>query len=1059
MTGRAFAVIIVVSLTMSNPPVVSQTGPQANPDLVVFTSHATDITRIEFDRSGRYMLSADSDHLAIVWDVAAARPMRTLSGVRAPGRVQADGSFMATVRGEATRVAPDGSDVVIPPMTKPTFAVCESELSYDATWTRYKGCDGEMAFASRQSATVWVVPGNHSVSRPFQCGNFVAGMTEDNRIMTLDVAAQTVRTTPRTFGARQVTGMMPFKGTCVEEVRDKTPARVTLLDAATDAVQWQHAVDSREDFAFDPTATYFATVSISGVGEARFTVARVSDGSVVGSGPLNVDFVGRVAISPDGGTLGVSMMGGDVRFVNVKSGHMTVPAVLHPVSIDRIAFRPTDIGLITYQLNGRGHIWNLELGYPGAVLTAPDGRIAHSDSGFVIAILADEGITVFRTGGQEWTQKIPSGASVSALAVSNDARHLAWVQSTSSMNSELRINDSGVVCEQEYTKIKFAMSPDGRWVITDCGSSLHEFKLYDVAAHRFTSTSVQNSRQQPVFDESSSYVLTSEGTGACVRSLPLLAEQGCIPVPETESIVAMAYSRNNDRDQVGLTTDQDRLRVFERNGASFRAVSTVRVASDSARVVAFNRTGVLATGGSDGVVRLWATRDGRLLATAMVAGERDWLTDNRWRSGAKDWVVVAPDGRFDAGGSGIDWMAWHRPQSTDVYELDQFFTEFYTPGLLGMILRGEPPPPASALNIVTELRQPGLRSLVAQRSARIIRANGRTTLCLDDAPDTIRGFRDGSPETWEKNDFTQNPDQPDCRWSRTWPVSVPLEVLKAVGLSEPQSFKTPWDGTRPPLSTGSKLRVITIGIDKYVRPLTGLDDLPAVAKSVSALRQLFARQRAVQHTYGEIILYPEPSDRTRQGILDYLESALREADEDDVVFLYLAGHGWSPPGQSLFYLVPTKGETGSLEAVRRTAISSLDLAEYIRPLKARRLILAVDACQSAAAFGTLTRIADAQIQLQESRARFRSTDPKAPSNGLGLYLLASASPIKVTQMPTAGPSLLAQALIDGWTRHGPDGQSTIRGLVTYVQNAAQAWPLEQRPVVSSLGFDFEIDRQ
>jgi hypothetical protein len=30
--------------------------------------------------------------------------------------------------------------------------------------------------------------------------------------------------------------------------------------------------------------------------------------------------------------------------------------------------------------------------------------------------------------------------------------------------------------------------------------------------------------------------------------------------------------------------------------------------------------------------------------------------------------------------------------------------------------------------------------------------------------------------------------------------------------------------------------------------------------------------------------------------------------------------------------------------------------------------------------------------------------------------------------------------------------------VTFIQSAAQAWPIEQRPVVSSLGFDFEIDR-
>ena len=155
-------------------------------------------------------------------------------------------------------------------------------------------------------------------------------------------------------------------------------------------------------------------------------------------------------------------------------------------------------------------------------------------------------------------------------------------------------------------------------------------------------------------------------------------------------------------------------------------------------MIAFYRTGVVATGGSDGVVRLWAVRDGALLATTMVAGERDWIKDDRWRSGAKDWVVVAPDGRFDAGGSGIDWMAWRKPNSTEVYNFDQFFTEFYTPGLLGMILRGEVPPPATALNIVSELRQPGLRNLVAQRSARIVRATD-VRRCASTMPRTQSG--------------------------------------------------------------------------------------------------------------------------------------------------------------------------------------------------------------------------------------------------------------------------------------------------------------------------------
>ena len=218
--------------------------------------------------------------------------------------------------------------------------------------------------------------------------------------------------------------------------------------------------------------------------------------------------------------------------------------------------------------------------------------------------------------------------------------------------------------------------------------------------------------------------------------------------------------------------------------------------------------------------------------------------------------------------------------------------------------------------------------------------------------------------------------------------------------------------TRPPLPKGSKLRVITIGINKYDRSLTGLDDFPAVAKSVSALRQFFTRQRAAQHTYSDIVVSPEPTDRTRQGILDYLESTLRETSGRRRAPVS-CGARLEPAGSKPVLPRAHEGRDRLVEAVRRTAISSLDLVELHSPLE----VASADSCRGRVSVGrgirTSTRIADAQVQLQEFRARLGSTDPNAPSNGLG-YLLASASPIKITQLPTAGPSLLARALIDGW---------------------------------------------
>ena len=208
-------------------------------------------------------------------------------------------------------------------------------------------------------------------------------------------------------------------------------------------------------------------------------------------------------------------------------------------------------------------------------MIAPKTPVVHSESGYWIALMTDEGIRVFGSDGQDSTRKIPADTSVEALAVSNDGKRLVWMQSAGPLDSDLRTND-GVICKQEYTEIKFAMSPDGRWVLTDCGSSLHQFKLFDLAAHRFTSASVSNSRQRPVFDES--------GGAVRPRKAPAPASARCPCWRSRDAFRSPRRSHRRDglfaerRSGSGRADDhQDRLRIFERiGGADFRPLSAVQ---------------------------------------------------------------------------------------------------------------------------------------------------------------------------------------------------------------------------------------------------------------------------------------------------------------------------------------------------------------------------------------------------------------------------------------------------------------------------------------------------
>jgi hypothetical protein len=75
------------------------------------------------------------------------------------------------------------------------------------------------------------------------------------------------------------------------------------------------------------------------------------------------------------------------------------------------------------------------------------------------------------------------------------------------------------------------------------------------------------------------------------------------------------------------------------------------------------------------------------------------------RSGNTDWVVMTPEGLFDGTRSGRDAIAY-RGDGLGLIPLDRFFQDFYYPGLLASIWRGERPLPGKPLTVFGGIRQP-----------------------------------------------------------------------------------------------------------------------------------------------------------------------------------------------------------------------------------------------------------------------------------------------------------------------------------------------------------------
>ena len=88
--------------------------------------------------------------------------------------------------------------------------------------------------------------------------------------------------------------------------------------------------------------------------------------------------------------------------------------------------------------------------------------------------------------------------------------------------------------------------------------------------------------------------------------------------------------------------------------------------------VAFSSDGEYALSGAwDKTMKLWVVNTGQLLFTRLHAN-------------VSDWVVVAPDGRFDGSPDGIKLL--HYAKGNKSISIDTSSDPFYTPGLVAQLL-------------------------------------------------------------------------------------------------------------------------------------------------------------------------------------------------------------------------------------------------------------------------------------------------------------------------------------------------------------------------------------
>jgi WD40 repeat protein len=567
-----------------------------------------------------------------------------------------------------------------------------------------------------------------------------------------------------------------------------------------------------------------------------------------------------------------------------------------------------------------------------------------------------------------------------------------------------------------------------------------------------------------------------------------------------DGLTSAAFSADERYLAMGFATGTIVVRGLE----SPETVRTIARGSAPTVALVYDRAGQLFAGDQQGMITMWSgidsqplhfkasgsplamvtSKDGGLLIVSSTDGTtRIWDTSRReviaqivLFPNSDDWLIVTPEGLFDGTADSMRQVAWRLEDSTDTVPLDAFYESYFYPGLLAELFAGRRPKPPPENDLSIALRMPGLRTLRQQGLARIVYRGERVFLCVAAGASPasflqLKVLNRGRSVAVEQRDFVIDSKDVLCSYRKELPIGEgPFELYSP---NVAQHLPTLATHSHPlqSISKAGVLHIVTIGIDSY----SGNSLYPSLKYAVAdanAIEAAFASGREhLLNLFENVRIWPGLRDQgaTLDGIRHLFNEIAAAIKPDDVLVLFLAGHGRVPPGRQMFYFIPyfpPPSEWMPFDETER-ALSTAMIAEGVRRISARRILLIVDACQSGGALDSLSKIAEVKAA-SDVRSQ-RSFGPevsggKADAIPIGVHIIAAASPIEdATEDAALGHGLLTAAILeglDGAAANGSGRTVSVRALLEYVQNRvhrlASAAGRIQTAFPTSVGTDFIV---
>jgi TolB-like protein len=218
----------------------------------------------------------------------------------------------------------------------------------------------------------------------------------------------------------------------------------------------------------------------------------------------------------------------------------------------------------------------------------------------------------------------------------------------------------------------------------------------------------------------------------------------------------------------------------------------------------------------------------------------------------------------------------------------------------------------------------------------------------------------------------------------------------------------------------STLWLLSIGVSRYQQANF---DLQFADVDAGAIAAAFQRQAggALYKVVRALVLIDD--EVTRESILDGLGSFLGQAGPNDVVVIFVAGHGVLDRASGSYYFLPFPATAQNLVS---TGLRMSDFDEMVRIVRrrARGVVVMLDTCHA----GALQLASPEVVAMDDPAARLSAGD--------GFFLLAATKPGEQSQeQPALAHGAFTYALLaglDGAADTDKDGLLSVADLFSYV---------------------------